>query len=346
VAKKVDEFQFPEGTFPTRKKSVAQFLWTLYLDGPFEDHQSGLATTLFKEALRKRGCRLPDSVVTILIKQFSNDDNSVYPYVYLGREVKGKRTYRLWCNVTDPYAVPFPPSPFNLRDKVDYQPGADKTDYRPGVDPPAQAAAVEAEPDPLDDLPETFTRQALHDGAPADPQSVDDDLEPEPESEPEPEPEPERRLELEPVAAAPEAPLAAVPAQSSSDEFDELIAGFEPASTNGIGRLPTVERELGPIPAGVYGEISRSTTRLVSDAIGLLTEAIVVAASEPVRSVDEAEVARRIDQRFGEYVALLERAEAAERRVKRLVNQNRDLIDFCRRQKALIDQLTSRTSTT
>jgi hypothetical protein len=130
-----EPFPFPPGTYKHKKRQIAQILWTIHLDGPFEDPE-GRATSLLNAALRVRGLYAPE-------------------FDYIRRDINGKRTYKIELAV-DPTKVPFPDNPFRGANRKP-KPTAVKEDLV--LNPPPEP---DLEVDPIDKL------KAVQRGADAD----------------------------------------------------------------------------------------------------------------------------------------------------------------------------------
>ncbi len=158
------KFEYPPQTFKKSKVNLAAILWSLHLQGPVEDPRTGLATQVLLDRLSELGVDMPASTLNRFLTALGPIDatdpkTSEFPYEYIERETRGKRTYHIALCV-DPTKVPFPPNPFKERNLA----------------PPAAEPEPDLGDEDGDDEEETFARQALFDPQPPEPEEPDPEL--------------------------------------------------------------------------------------------------------------------------------------------------------------------------
>lgn len=315
----VNNFTYPPKMFNGTKRLVDQILWTIHLDGPFDD-ETGRASALLLEALDRRGITVAGPNLNALMQRLEKDGD-VGDLVE--RKIAGKRTKHISLKV-DPNTVPFPPNPWTALPRPRFQ---GRSDIKP-----KRTAPVERD-DPSD-LEETFTRQMLVEAP-----TAANGTEPEPEEvvarevvriqnfiaggtmdrpkrapEPEPEVEPELAAEPEPVPAeTPERPgLPVVP------------SALPPEATSAVRTLPVVT--------------AASSGELLTQAIGLITAAMTRQIEEEAarQEAETFDVDRRVDERMAAYVALIERNERLEHGYRRSLERERELVELVRTLQASV----------
>jgi hypothetical protein len=369
----VKEFEYPPRTFKSVKDDVAVVLWTLYLDGPFED-RSGRATGKLLEAIKRRGNNMSvNSLNKILIGLGDDkvDGSDRYPYVYIRRETNGKQTRKIELLV-DPKEVPFPPNPFHVRPSYS-----------------SQSAPRNRRQLPADDGPETFARQAQFDevlavenatdrgqpavgnttdmaktvpavGKPADEQELADTTDDPPATvaagrtnypaagdsvdmsataagAPRTEPAAGDMADMNRVgpAAGETADISVRQSPSFDEDFDDLgLKSLSPASRTGQNIEDLDDLLLLPL-----GTQPRTAFGMVSAALSLLSEAVVLHSEEEEAKGGGAAVRHAIDEHLGTHVVLRDENEQLRKEVDRLESEKEQLIRLARRQKRVLDRL-------
>jgi hypothetical protein len=108
-------FKFHSRMSPERQELLSQIMWTLALDGPFED-ANGFATADLVTALAARGVTAEVTLVSQLLAGLEEGGryNQEGVDAYVEREINGKRCYSISL-VQGPKKVPFPKNPFRGR---------------------------------------------------------------------------------------------------------------------------------------------------------------------------------------------------------------------------------------
>lgn len=342
-------YAFPPKTFADRKRNVAQILWCIHYDGPFDDAKSGMCTSMLGEALEKRRVIISNQVLNVILRDMDHPGAKYGHMVFRKCPPGGKRTYRI-ALLHDPSNVPFPPNPWPHEAKAEFEPkGGTKT-----------APAVEDDGEHTE-LEETFTRHHRRSGggdvmdrlrdldreikAQASENVADvkdlDEFEPDAEEEPadivaavqqiidetpipEPEPEPEPEIEPEPEPEPPAAstnglvPVERAPAVAIADvdDFDLTDLGIDID-------LPT---DTGATYAGK-----------LTQAIQFITDAITMRAAEDANRHDD--VGLLVDQRMAVYVRLSDENADLRRKLARSLKREEELITLARQLKATINRI-------
>lgn len=309
------DFKFPQRTTPGRARIVAGVLWTIRLDGPFEE-KSGLATSKLHQALKDRDMVLGTATLNGILNGLG--PGGEYGYL-VDRRMRGKRCYLITLHV-DPESKPFPPNPFPANKSASFR----------SLNAPRPARA-----EGIDDLEETFARQAM-----AAPPIFEDPIErlkavSREEAEPEPEPEPETDAETvtEPEAEPDQAVVAELPDTTPPDEPAELLP--EIAGTTDLYASLTTAPFIPAEDTGPRRSVGSSTS-LLTGAIDLIVQAMAHKVEEDAARQEASlgDVDARIDQRMGSYVALLERTARLEGQLRASQQRERELIAVIRTQEA------------
>lgn len=317
----VAEFEFPPKTYADRKRNVAQVLWTIHLDGPFEDG-SGRATAKLLEALRKRRVLISPAVLNNILNDL---DGAAALYGHLvTRQIKGKRTNEISLRV-NPYKVPFPKNPW---------PAEVRATFKPSGSAPVDTETGEGD-EGFSDLEETFTRQALvsqtngNGGGEGEGEDMLARLKRISAAEDADEPVEEEVVEEDVV----DEPVVEEPVVSA--ELDTIEPRRTTADPISIPDVNTILDDLGiggtPVTTGSSGQ-------LLNSAIGLITQAMTIRIEEDAarRDQDHGDIERRIDERMSTYVALIERNAALESKLRQSMTRERELIDLVRTLQAAL----------
>lgn len=317
--------QLPEKS----KRRAEAILWDLYLQGPVED-PSGQATNKFADRLKQVGWPMSTNTVNRIVNGFGDrggNEGDLYPYVYIHRELSGKRTLKIEL-IVDPDQVAFPDNPFEDEPAATPAPAAATAPKGPPVflGTASLGPRKPRQPEPVDDTGETFARQRQFENAA-----------------PQPEPEPEAELEAEPeVAVEPEPePEPAIVDVPSVDL--EPYRSDATVRTNGTGAheddidLDNLD-DLGlpdDLFAGNGSEPPRSSMDMVAAAISILSDAMAAHAGEQMRFATDV-LDQHIDERLGEYRILQDRLGRVEGKLRHTVTQYEKVVTLARRQRQQI----------
>lgn len=329
-------YAFAPKTYTDRKRNVAQILWCLHYDGPFEDHQGGGCTALLNDALAKRRVVISNQVLNVILRDMDHPGARFGHLITRKCPPGGKRTYEIKLRY-DPHTVPFPPNPWPHESKAAFEPK--------GARKPA------AELDDHTELEETYTRHTRRNGTGRQPVDVMDrlleaDREIKARAATEPEPEPEPAVEIDEdhapddVVAAVEQMIAETPVPEPAPEPTP-----EPAPEPANGLVPVQRRaaveidddfdisDLGIDLESETGTYASNLTR----AIELITNAITIRATE--ESSRHEDVGLLVDQRMTAYIRLNDENAALRSKLARSLKREQQLLALARQLKATVIQL-------
>jgi hypothetical protein len=295
------KFKHPADIPAESKRRAEAILWNLHLEGPVVD-RSGRAVQKLIERLAAVGWEMPPSTINRIVAGLGNRGGvhgDLYPYHYIDRDVRGKRTHRIELCV-DPDVVVFPPNPFK---------------NGPVTETP------EAPAEPLVEE-ETFARQRQFEE-----QDTPDPVATEAMEEPEPE---EVADEVESTELPVEPDGTADVSAGTLEPYRSDIA----VRTNGSDHE---DDDYDPIelPEDLLAELNgvpHTAMDMVSAAINLLSGAMAAHAGEQMRLASDV-IDRQLDERFGEYRVLRDRLARTEGNLRHAVGQYEKVVGVARQQR-------------